>query len=181
MLLDAAKSQLLLVDMQERLMPAMTGAARATALAQLLLDAAGALGLPVTLSEQYPQGLGPTIAGLRLPLDSLTLPKTSFACHGTPELAARMADVGRPQLVIFGVETHVCVLQSAFSAQSAGFQVFVVADACASRREESKALALARMAGAGITVISAEMAVFEWLGDAQSAAFRPLSRQIRDP
>jgi nicotinamidase-related amidase len=178
MLMDAGAAQLLVVDMQARLMPAIAGAEAIVANARIALGAAAALGVPVTISEQYPTGLGPTVADLGV-AGVEPLAKTEFSCLANAALAARLAAAGRPQLVLLGAEAHVCVLQTALDAAAGGYAVFVLADAVGSRRVESRDHGLRRMAAEGVRVVTTEMLVFEWLRDAQSPHFRALSRLIR--
>jgi nicotinamidase-related amidase len=178
MLLERAKSLLLLVDMQERLVPAMADAADVTARCGILLSAANALGVPVLASEQYPKGLGATIPDLaaRAPR---RLEKLEFSAYANSAIKDELSRADRPQIVLAGVEAHVCVLQTGLELIAAGFQVFVAADAVASRRPESREVALHRIARAGATLITAEMALFEWLRSAAAPEFRMISKLIR--
>jgi nicotinamidase-related amidase len=180
MLVERRHSLLLLVDMQERLVPAMAAPATLLANCRLLLKSASRLDVPVIGSEQYPKGLGPTVSELRdlLPPDTI-LPKTAFACGADADLFARLSGSGRRQIVVAGIEAHVCVLQTALGLQAAGFTPFVVADATSSRNPESKSVALDRLLANRIEVVTAEMVVFEWLGRAATDEFRELSRLIR--
>lgn len=183
MLVSAARSSLLLVDMQERLLPAMTGGAEAQARCEIVLKAARALDVPVTVSEQYPRGLGHTVPGLRSELGGAPVfEKLSFSCWRDPPLKERMIALhegGRPLVILAGIETHVCVLQTAADLSAAGFGVFAVADAMASRAPSSHALALDRLRQNGVAVITAEMAVFELLGRAGTPEFKALSALVR--
>jgi nicotinamidase-related amidase len=180
MLMAAEAAQVLLVDVQERLLPAMANAEEVAANAALVLHAAQALGVPVTVSEQYPQGLGPTVPALRQAAGGdEPFAKIEFSCLKNAAIAERLRGLGRRQLVVAGVEAHVCVLQSVIDARDEGFEVFVVADATGSRKPESRERALARMAAAGAQVVTAEMAVFEWLERADSPRFRELSKLVR--
>ena len=178
MLLERAKSLLLLVDMQERLVPAMAGAADVTANCSILLRAAEALAVPVLASEQYPQGLGSTIPALA-ELAPRRLEKLEFSAYANPTIRDELSRTGRRQMVLCGIEAHVCVLQTGLELIEAGFQVFVVADAVASRRPESREVALHRLGRAGATRITVEMALFEWLRSAGAPEFRTISRLIR--
>jgi nicotinamidase-related amidase len=179
-LIETEKSALLLVDMQERLLPAMADAEAAIDNCAILLKAAARLALPLIVSEQYPKGLGPTVA----PLDAL-IPdgsksaKVHFSCAADPGLSARFDALGRPQLVIAGIEAHVCVLQSAMALAARGFEVFVAADSTASRRIENKRLGLDRMRAGGIQVVATEMVLFEWMGQAGTPVFKDLSGLIK--
>jgi nicotinamidase-related amidase len=178
MLLERAKSLLLLVDMQERLVPAMAGAADVTANCSILLRAAEALAVPVLASEQYPKGLGPTVPEL-VALAPRRLEKVEFSVYANPAIRDELSRSGRKQVVLCGIEAHVCVLQTGLELVEAGFQVFVAADAVASRRPESREVALQRLGRAGATLITAEMALFEWLRSAGAPEFRAISQLIR--
>ena len=180
MLMERGRALLLLVDVQERLVPAMSEPAPMLANCALLLKGAARLGVPILASEQYPKGLGPTVAELAelVPAEA-RLPKTEFACGADPGIAARLAAAGRDQVVLCGIEAHVCVQQTALGLKAAGCTPFVAADATASRRAGNKALALERMRANGIEVVSAEMVLFEWLGRAATPEFKDLSALIR--
>lgn len=183
MLLDAAKASFLLIDVQERLLPAMTGGGDVVKRCGILLAAARTLDLPVTVSEQYPKGLGPTVAPLREAFGNAPVfEKLAFSVWRDAALKAHLIrhhEQGRPLLIAAGIEAHVCVLQSCIDLAKAGFGVFAVADAMASRHPASAALAEARMRDAGVQVINTEMAVFELLGRAGTAEFKDLSKLIK--
>jgi nicotinamidase-related amidase len=145
-----------------------------------LLQAAGKLGIPTTASEQYPQGLGPTVPELAALVPAgRTFAKMEFSCAANPGLRAELDRAGRRQVVLAGIEAHVCVLQTALELRAAGYAVAVVADAVASRRPASRETALARMAAAGVVPVTTEMVLFEWLRSAADPEFRALSRLIR--
>lgn len=178
MLLEASRSSLLVVDVQTRLLPAMTDPELVVRNGTILLAAASQLQVPALVSEQYPQGLGPTVPDL-IVAGVPILPKMTFSCAADQAIAAAVRASGREQLVIAGIEAHVCVLQTALDFRAAGRQVYVVADAVSSRRPESKAVALDRLRQAGVAVVTTEMVVFEWLHRAGSDAFRALSKLIK--
>jgi nicotinamidase-related amidase len=170
----AADSALIVIDIQERLaaaMPARDPVVRATS---MLIEAAALLGVPVVVTEQYPKGLGRTVAdvALKLPESAARIEKTCFSASSALTLT-------RPQVVLAGMEAHVCVLQTALELASAVREVFVVADAVCSRTEANYSNALARMQHAGIIVTNTESVIFEWLRDATHEHFRALSRLIR--
>jgi nicotinamidase-related amidase len=183
MLADAKKTTLLLVDMQERLLPAMTGGAEAQARCAILLKAAKALEVPVTLSEQYPKGLGHTVPMLKEETGNAPVfEKLSFSCWRDKALKDHMIahhEAGRPLVILAGIEAHVCVMQTAADLAAAGFGVFAVADAMASRAPASHAMALDRMRDNGVAVVNTEMVVFEVLGKAGTAEFKALSALVR--
>ena len=173
-LVRAADSALVVIDVQERLASAMPSREAVVRAAGILLEAAARLDIPVWLTEQYPKGLGSTVAELaaKLPEGAARIEKTSFsACASLPP--------GRPQVVIAGMEAHVCVLQTALELAAAGREVFVAADAVCSRAAGNYENALARMERAGVIVTNTESVVFEWLRDATNEHFRPISKLIR--
>ena len=184
MLLSAAASQLLVIDVQERLLPAMAEGERAVTNICKLALAAQRLGIPVSASEQYPSGIGPTVAPIRAALgeERRVFPKLTFSCARDEAMAGHLAQVraqGRGQLVICGIEAHVCVLQSAFDLVEAGYAVAVVADAVASRQAASRELALLRLAPAGVSVVNTEMVLFEWVERAGTTAFKDVLALIK--
>lgn len=180
MLIRRDHSALFVVDEQSHLAPAMFSRDQAVANTAILLKAAARLGVPVLASEQYPKGLGttvPQIAAL-LPPGS-TAEKIHFSCAADPGITARVEALGRRQVVVAGMEAHVCVLQTALDLKERGYDVHVVADATSSRRPESHALAMDRLRLAGIPVVNTEMVVFEWLGQAGTAEFKELLALIK--
>ncbi|MFZ9502139.1 MAG: hydrolase [Beijerinckiaceae bacterium] len=183
-LLDSARTQLLVVDVQERLLPAMAQGEDILAGCLRLVQAAAILDVPVSVSEQYPKGIGPSVAALRerLPNSARSFEKLSFSCMGDPAIAERvraLADDGRDQVLICGIEAHVCVLQTAIEAHEAGLPVYVAADAVGSRAPQSRELALARMARAGVEIVTAEMAIFEWQRVAGAGHFKALMALVK--
>jgi nicotinamidase-related amidase len=181
-LIDRRQSQMLIVDMQERLLPAIADAELVLKGCQRLTEAARRLGVPITVSEQYPQGLGTTVPGLNL--DATVLEKIEFSCTGNPALRDhlwRHRAEGRHHVVIAGIEAHVCVLQTAIDLSAEGADVFVVADAVGSRSVASAQLALERMRQAGVVVVNTEMVLFEWLQRADTPEFKDLLSLIKQP
>lgn len=180
-LCDATRSQLLILDIQEHLAGAMPedgmkGLARNTG---RLLEAANLLSVPVLRSEQYPRGLGETIESLRdlLPRGMQGFEKTSFSCCGADGFNNVIAERG--QVVICGMETHVCVLQTALELVAQGREVYVVEDAVVSRDPAHKANALARMHQAGVIVTNHESVLFEWLRNARHEHFKAISALLK--
>ncbi len=180
MLMRKETSCLLIVDVQERLAPVVTDPRRVIHGCAMLQRVALRLEIPQIVSEQYPKGIGPTVADLRegLPPEG-AIAKTTFSCLDEPAIVARLAALGRRQVVIAGIEAHICVLQTAIALQAEGYEVFVVKDASASRRTESEAAAWARLALENIAVVTLEMVVFEWLKSAGTPEFRELVGLIK--
>jgi nicotinamidase-related amidase len=176
-LLRAESSALLLVDFQERLVPAIDDGDEIVAQAGRLAKTARLLDVPVLATEQIPERLGPTVAALH-GLAATTIPKATFdACRDNAVSATLPRS--RRMIAITGCEAHVCVLQTAFGLLDAGFQVAVVRDAVGSRRPESKEAALVRLANAGAEVVTAEMVIFEWLGTAKRREFREVLALVK--
>ena len=180
MLIEARTSALMLVDVQSRLMPAMDDGAARLERCRVLLEGARRLEVPIVAAEQYPLGLGPTVAALAaLVPPGRIYPKRHFAAGADPAIAAALQGLGRRQIVLCGMEAHVCVLQTALDLPRLGLRPIVVADAVASRRPESVTLALARLRASGVEIVSAEMVLFEWLGRAATADFKALLPLIK--
>jgi hypothetical protein len=176
--LDPADTLLAIIDWQERLFSAMNLDSRDEALTRVghLKWLADSLSLPVVVSEQYPRGLGPTVSALGV---DGAISKTSFSAMEAAGFAAAVAETGRSTVVLAGMETHICVAQTCRDLLAAGLVVCVVADACLSRRRLDWELGLERMRFDGARIVTAEAALFELLGDAQSPLFKELSRRIR--
>lgn len=180
MLLSADQTLLMIIDIQERLLPAIDHGADVQRNAGILLEAAHILQFPALLTEQYPKGLGPTVPQIRAAArHSLALEKMHFSAWQDHAIRAHIEKAQRPSVVIAGVEAHVCVLQTALDMVAAGSRVTVVADAIASRHPDSAMVARDRMAAAGITLVTTEMCIFEWLGTASHPAFKTLSALIK--
>ncbi len=176
MLMNRARATLLVVDVQEKLLPAIDGAEALAARLAWLVEAANDCDLPVVFSEQYPQGLGPTIAALKaLAPAAQTVEKLHFSCTAAACLPAGL--LARKQVIVCGMETHVCVLQTVLGLLQLGKQVFVVADAVGSRSAADRELALSRMQGAGAVLVSREMVLFEMLEKAGGEHFKAMSRK----
>ena len=184
MLLSRDKSQLLIIDVQEKLLPAMSNPERVVERCVRLVHAARALDIPITVSEQYPGGIGRTVAPLRDALGNsgTVIEKVEFSCLKNEALRDHLHELrrkGRPQVVMGGIEAHVCVTQTAIDLEEHGFEGFVVADATSSRAKSSRRLALARMRRSGVDVVDSEMAVFEWLGKAGTTEFKELLALVK--
>ncbi len=179
MLMQREKSQVLMVDIQERLLPAMAQPGEVTGNGARLLEGARLLAVPVLVSEQYPAGLGRTVPELAsLAPANAVHEKIEFSCYANPGLRAALSGDNR-QTVIFGIEAHVCVLQTALEMAEARHDVTVVVDAISSRSEHSKETALQRFQAAGIRLATTEMILFEWLRQAGTPDFKSISRLIR--
>ena len=178
MLMNRDQSALLVVDIQERLLPHIHEGQAVLDNAVWLVKVAQRLGVPVMASEQYPKGIGHTVAVLRgLTLPEAVAEKLHFSCVAAKCLDG-LSGSERPQVVVAGTESHVCVLQTVLDLRGQGKEVFVVAEAVGSRRPSDKELALARMRSHGVHIVSREMVAFEWLRQAGSEEFREISREF---
>ena len=172
--IDAARSLLILIDIQTRLVPAIAEAEAMIANARRLKDAAGLLGVPVLLTEQNPDALGGTVPDLA---GGETIAKMEFDVTRQEAFLDRVP--AGAEVILAGCEAHICVLQTALGLMGAGHQVRIVRDAVGSRRNENREAALTRLAAHGADIVTTEMAVFEWLGTAAHPRFREVVRLIK--
>jgi nicotinamidase-related amidase len=182
LLARAQDSFLVVMDVQQKLTAVMPNGVRerVTARITVLLTAAKTLALPIIVTEQYPKGLGQTEPTLIEQLDE-TVPvieKTSFSAMNAAGFAEHLEQSGRKQIVLMGMETHICILQTALDMQAAGYQVFVVEDAVSSRSKANQYNALQRLRRAGVIVTNVESVFFEWLEDASRPEFKTLAKLI---
>lgn len=179
-LLQAETSRLIIVDVQEKLLRVMPDTATMIAGCRQLMDGAKIFGVPITVTEQYPEGLGPTTGELAS-LASERISKFEFGAWKALKWPTAAEDSsGRFQVVVAGMEAHVCVLQTALELQSAGYRVFVAGDAVASRRAVDRDLAFQRMICAGITLVTAESVLFEWCERSNRPEFKALSQLVKN-
>lgn len=182
-LCSADDCQLVVIDLQIRLLAAMSEADRSAMVknTEIFLQAAQVLEVPVVYTEQYPKGLGPTVPAIleRLPAMAQSVEKTGFSCCAAEEFLKAVRLTGRRQIVLIGQEAHVCVLQTAFGLLVEGFQVFVAEDGVCSRSVAHKQNALLRMREAGVVITNLESVLFEWLRDAAHPQFKAVSNLIR--
>jgi nicotinamidase-related amidase len=179
--LDPARAVVVVVDVQERLSAAMPPAdlARLVKYVQALLGAARELGLPALATEQYPRGLGPTLAALRAVLPAAPLQKMAFSCGADPAFRGALEATGRRQVVLAGMEAHVCVFQTARDLVAAGYEVQVCADAVTSRTEEHRRVGLELCHDAGAVVTTAETAIFDLLGLCGTPQFKKVAPLVK--
>ncbi|MBD3641089.1 MAG: isochorismatase family protein [Marinobacter sp.] len=176
MLMKADQSVLVLVDLQEKLMPAISFGEEVADRCTTLATIAGLLGVPVLGTEQLPDKLGPNIESVRELCNSL-LDKTHFdAC---PDGLIDQLPEGRQHIVIGGCETHVCMMQTALSLLDAGYKVWVVADATGSRNDFDRDVALDRLNESGARIVTLEMVAFEWMRDCRHPRFRDIQALIK--
>lgn len=179
--LNTASSLLMIIDFQEKLCNAMDGEIleKQTANVSILLEAARELGVPVLATEQYPAGLGETLPCLKEKLEDAPLEKMSFSCCGDESIMARVAESGRNSIIVTGMETHICVLQTVLDLLEKGYTVHVVSDGVISRRKSNWRTGLAIASSAGAVVTSTEVVLFQLLKRAGTAEFKKLSKLVR--
>lgn len=175
-MIDREKSGLLLIDMQEKLVPLVMEHRECMNHCEWMLGVANVLNIPIITSQQYPKGLGATIQPLQTHIDTQrVVNKTAFSVWRDPLGATHIRDTQKTQWILIGIETHVCVMQTALDLNAEGFDVFVVSEATQARSHLDKTLALTRMERAGITIVSREMVVFEWLKTAGTPEFKQIN------
>ncbi|MBP1772126.1 MAG: hydrolase [Holophagaceae bacterium] len=190
-LLDASRSILVVIDFQGKLVQMVHRPALALEATRRLLRLADLFAVPVVLTEQYPKGIGPTEASIRATFDGLATPtffleKTAFGCCGDAGFEGLLAQArpglppARRQIVIAGMETHVCVMQTVLELLASGHEVHVCWDAVSGRGEEYRRHALERMAAAGATLTNHESVAFEWARDKNHPQFKALSALMKE-
>jgi nicotinamidase-related amidase len=176
-LLTADRSVLMMVDLQERLIPVIADGDQVVARAGRLACAATLMSVPVVATEQYPKGLGHTVAELSA-TPGQVLTKTVFSAVAAPGFDT-LLPAGREEIVMVGAEAHVCVLQTAIELRERGLRAVLVADAVGSRSAADRDVALERALGYGIEVVTSEMVLFEWARDSSHPRFREIQRLLR--
>jgi len=179
--LDRADALLMVIDVQEKLAAAMPKAplAELERNAAVLIRAARRLEIPVIATEQYPKGLGPTVASLRELLPQEPMSKMEFSCGASKPIARHVLGSGRKQVVVVGMEAHVCVFQTVRDLIDGGFSVFVAQDAVLSRSEANRGVGLRLCEKAGATLTSTETVLFDLLGVAGTPEFKELTALIK--
>lgn len=176
----------MVVDVQERLAAAMTDRERLMSRTVLLVRTAALLGVPIVVTLQYPKGLGALEPPVEDALASVSsggvtfIEKLSFDCFAEPAFVDAVCATGRRQLLVAGMESHICVVQTCLTAVTQGFDVHVAADACCSRQRECHDLALVRLAHAGAVISTAESASYEMVGAAGTEEFRSFLGLVKD-
>jgi nicotinamidase-related amidase len=179
-LLTRNEAALLIVDIQERLAAAMKHREAVIRNVLHLIEAARLMDLPVIVTEQYPKGLGHTVEEVRVALPSYEpVEKMSFSCCGEPKFLEAIAAAGRKKLIVAGMETHVCVLQSAVDLMKAGYGVHLGADALCSRFKRNYQLGIEFMRDAGAVITSTETVLFQLLQQAGTEEFKAISKRIK--
>ncbi len=176
--MSAGDTGLLIIDVQEKLMPLMATAPAMIRNAAFLIDAACLLDIPVVATEQYPRGLGSTVPELagRLPVRP---DKTAFSCCAIPSVVETFHRAARPKVVLAGVEAHVCVLHTALDLLALDFRVYIPVDAVASRAAIDYEYGLRRAERAGAILTTSETCAFEWVGGSSHPRFKDISKLVQ--
>lgn len=170
---------LLIIDVQEKLMPRIPDGDALVRNIAFLIDCARALDMPVQATEQYPKGLGGTLAPLAQRVPERPA-KTAFSCCAIPTVIDQFRVQARPKVLLAGIESHVCVLHTALDLLALDFRVYVAIDAVASRYPVDHMCALGRMEKAGCTLVTTETAAFEWVGGADHPNFKKISTLVQE-
>jgi nicotinamidase-related amidase len=178
-LLSRDSSALMVVDIQEKLLPAIEASDRVIAKSGQLIQAADILGVPVLVSEQYPKGLGNTTQDLDVSTATLVEEKSMFSCRGCPKILSWLEEQAIQTVLLCGIEAHVCVAQTAFDLMAAGLTVHVAVDAVGSRDSIDRETAINRMSLHGIVTTTAEAAIFEWCETSSATEFKQISSLVK--
>ena len=179
--LDRKRAVVVIIDVQERLVPAIepTALARVLKYAKALVGAAKQMGIPVIGTEQYPKGLGPMVKEIAEVLPAPSLPKVTFSCGADPGFSKALAETGRRQVIVAGMETHVCVFQTVRDLCASGYEVHLCADAVASRTEVHRQGGIELCREVGAIVTTAETAIFDLLHQAGTPEFKAVSPLVK--
>ena len=179
MLMRRHDSLLVVIDVQDRLVTAMDSPREVIGTCAKLISVADRLSIPFIITEQYPKGLGQTIIDVRQAAGDHAdyVEKLEFSCARNQQLMDKIKSSGKKQIILAGVETHICILQTALDLKDMGYDVFVVSNATSSRKSLQHLFALQRLNHNGIDVVTYEMVVFEWLEKAGTDEFKDISRK----
>ena len=178
--IDRVDTALVIVDVQERLAAVMDQRRKVIGNCRRLIEGAKILGMPVVVTEQYPRGLGPTEEELRGALPAFEpVEKISFSCCGEPKFMDAVGALGRKKIILAGMETHVCVLQTCIELLNGAFSVHLVRDAVCSRTKENWLVGVGMMRDAGAVISSTETLLFQLLGEAGTEEFKAISRLVK--
>lgn len=178
-LMNPFDTALLVIDVQEKLLPAIHGGERVAWNIGRLIQAAKTLGVAIDVSEQYPKGLGPTISSLKSELPEPRA-KLMFSCRELADMIQSWRERGIYKILASGIETHVCVQQTVLDLLGEGFQVYLAVDAVSSRSLLDHAIAVRRMDSSGATITTTEAAMFEWCERAGTAEFKQISALVKE-
>jgi nicotinamidase-related amidase len=180
-LMNRDDTALVVVDVQEKLMPLIAGHKRIVWNIGRLLDGAQMLNVPAVATEQYPKGLGHTLPELVAKIETAIPDKLLFSCGACGDLFTQLAERGVNKLLLCGIEAHVCVQQTAMDLMAAGFRIYLAVDAIGARFDIDRDIALRRMESSGATLTTTEAALFEWCEAAGTPEFKQISQLVRQP
>jgi nicotinamidase-related amidase len=178
-MLKKESTVLVFIDVQGRLSELVEGSEALFENLRRLLEGMKALSVPVIATEQIPEKLGPTRAEFQPLIGNPAVEKSSFSCCGEPLFCKALEELKRHQVILCGIETHVCVYQTALDLLEAGYEVQIVTDAVSSRNPANKALALRRLEIEGVSLTGTEMLLFELLGDAKASEFKSILKIVK--
>lgn len=178
-ILNKEESLFICLELQERLIPAMHDKETLVKNSNILMKMSEIYNIPVLITEQYPQRLGNTDSKIELPKNHKKFSKDYFSAFGVEDFVNEFNSLNKKNIIIFGLETHVCVYYTVFHLIQNGYAVYVVADACASRTNESKKIALKQMRKLGANVITTEMALFSHIENSKVPNFKDLSNLVK--
>jgi len=178
-ILEREGTVFVLVDIQEKFIPAMSNIDETIANADILTRTAEILEVPLVVTEQYPQGLGKITDRIHIPEKRHLIEKINFGCFGCNEFSEKINELGAKRIVLFGLEGHICVLKTALEALNRNIEVHAVADAVCSRKEENTKIGLERMKQSGVFIASTEMILFQLMDRADTDEFKKIRNLIR--
>ena len=180
MINDQLLSQIVFIDIQEKLVDVMmkNEIKKVIDASSVLIEAAKILEVPCLHTEQYPKGLGPTVKKLKSLLPHPPIEKKAFSCLDEPNFKSHLVK-SRPQIILCGLETHICILQTALALKASGKEVFVVEDATLSRSNLNHQNAIHRLRSEGVVITNVESVIFEWLRVAEGDHFKAVAKLIK--
>lgn len=176
-MLDTNNSILVIIDIQEKLVKAASNGEKTIINTSKISQAAQILSIPVIITEQYPKGLGATVESIT-GSDAFIIEKSSFSAFKEPEFEQKIKSLNRKQVILCGIETHICVLQTAIDLYKNGYEVYVLKDCVSSRSEEEQNSGLELLKQYGIKVITVEIALFQWLKSSKHPQFKDIQKLI---
>ncbi len=180
-ILNSENSLILIIDVQEKLLNAVFNKQTLEKKAEIIAKTSKILNIPTIVTEQYPKGLGGTIVSVKNSLDTSAefFEKNSFSALDNAEVWDAIKAYGKKQIIVFGIETHICVNQTVHALKEAGYEVYVIKDACGSRSEDEYTAGLERMKSNGAEILTTEIALFEWLRGAKHPNFKEVQSLIK--
>lgn len=168
------------IDFQEKLMPAMSGTELLEELAVRLVKGMSVLNIPTVVTQQYTKGLGATVPSIAEALGTFShIEKNTFSCMANEDFVSRIKELGKENIVVCGIEAHICVQQTVLELMDAGYNVYLVVDCISSRSEEDKLWSITRMGEAGAVITTYEAVLYELLRDSKAEGFKEISAIVK--